>query len=123
MLAPSSTLFSSTITEILISDVVIIWMLIPALPSISNMRAATPVCERIPIPTTLSFAIPPCAAKSRAPISVEADRTGMSPDTLRRAFTDHVQYSRSRDLDGATAFDRYMALALAVRDRLVARWS
>ncbi len=56
-------------------------------------------------------------------ISVEDDRTGMDPIVLRRAFTDHVQYSRSRDLDGATAFDRYMALALAVRDRLVARWS
>jgi len=59
----------------------------------------------------------------RPEISVEDDRTGMDPIVLRRAFTDHVQYSRSRDLDGATAFDRYMALALAVRDRLVARWS
>src|SRR5271165_4517528 len=56
-------------------------------------------------------------------IAVEDDRTGMAPIVLRRAFTDHVQYSRSRDLDGATAFDRYMALALAVRDRLVARWA
>jgi starch phosphorylase len=56
-------------------------------------------------------------------IAVEDDRTGMHPIVLRRAFTDHVQYSRSRDLDGATAFDRYMALALAVRDRLVARWA
>ncbi len=56
----------------------------------------------------------------RPQISVEDDRTGMDPVVLRRAFTDHVQYSRSRDLDGATAFDRYMALALAVRDRLVA---
>jgi glycogen phosphorylase len=56
-------------------------------------------------------------------IKVEDDRTGMHPVVLRRAFTDHVQYSRSRDLDGATAFDRYMALAYSVRDRLVARWS
>jgi starch phosphorylase len=57
------------------------------------------------------------------PISVEDDRTGMHPVVLRRAFTDHVQYSRSRDLDGATAFDRYMALAFSVRDRLVQRWA
>src|SRR4051812_19016028 len=56
-------------------------------------------------------------------IAVEDDRTGMHPVVLRRAFTDHVQYSRSRDLDGATPFDRYMALALSVRDRLVQRWS
>src|SRR5512144_3250590 len=56
-------------------------------------------------------------------IAVEDDRTGMHPVVLRRAFTDHVQYSRSRDLDGATAFDRYVALAYSVRDRLVARWA
>src|ERR1700744_6147457 len=56
-------------------------------------------------------------------IHVEDDRTGMHPVVLRRAFTDHVQFSRSRDLDGATAFDRYMALALSVRDRLVQRWA
>ncbi|MEO7328387.1 MAG: glycogen/starch/alpha-glucan phosphorylase [Minicystis sp.] len=56
-------------------------------------------------------------------IAVEDDRTGMDPVTLRRAFNDHVQFSRSRDLDAATPFDRYMALALAVRDRLVQRWA
>src|SRR5277367_5380222 len=65
----------------------------------------------------------PTLLPSNLSISVEDDRTGMAPVVLRRAFTDHVQYSRSRDLDGATAFDRYVALALAARDRLVARWS
>lgn len=55
-------------------------------------------------------------------ISVEDDRTGMHPVVLRRAFNDHVQFSRSRDIDGATTFDRYVALALSVRDRLVQRW-
>src|SRR3954466_8729960 len=67
----------------------------------------------------MSTTPPPRAAD----ISVEDDRTGMHPVVLRRAFTDHVQYSRSRDLDGATPFDRYMALALSVRDRLVHRWA
>src|SRR4051812_29774306 len=56
-------------------------------------------------------------------IAVEDDRTGMHPVVLRRAFTDHVQYSRSRALEAATAFDRYMALAFSVRDRLVQRWA
>src|SRR5277367_4817372 len=65
----------------------------------------------------------PTLLPSNLSISVEDDRTGMHPVVLRRAFTDHVQYSRSRDVDGATAFDRYMALALSVRDRLVQRWS
>src|SRR4051812_2668288 len=56
-------------------------------------------------------------------IAVEDDRTGMHPVVLRRAFTDHVQYSRSRAIESATPFDRYMALALSVRDRLVQRWA
>jgi glycogen phosphorylase len=58
-----------------------------------------------------------------ASVRVEDDRTGMHPVVLRRAFTDHVQYSRSRDVEHATTFDRYMALAYSVRDRLVARWA
>ncbi len=60
---------------------------------------------------------------SRPPVAVEDDRTSMHPAALRRAFTDHVQFSRGRDLSGATSFDRYMALALAARDRLVQRWA
>jgi glycogen phosphorylase len=55
-------------------------------------------------------------------ILVEDDRTGMHPVVLRRAFTDHVQFSRSRDLPSSTAYDRYVALSLSVRDRLVQRW-
>jgi len=47
----------------------------------------------------------------------------MHPVVLRRAFTDHVQFSRSRDIENATSFDRFIALSLAVRDRLVQRWS
>jgi starch phosphorylase len=56
-------------------------------------------------------------------IRVEDDRTGMHPVVLRRAFTDHVQFSRARDIESATSFDRFIALSLAVRDRLVQRWS
>jgi starch phosphorylase len=63
-------------------------------------------------------------APSETPeIRVEDDRTGMDPVVLRRAFMDHVQFSRSRDLSVATAHDRYVALALSVRDRLVQRWA
>lgn len=46
----------------------------------------------------------------------------MDPVVLRRAFTDHLQFSRARDLNSSTSFDRYIALSLAVRDRLVQRW-
>ncbi len=55
-------------------------------------------------------------------ILVEDDRTGMHPVVLRRAFTDHVQFSRSRGLENSTAYDRYIALSLSCRDRLVQRW-
>ncbi len=65
--------------------------------------------------------MPVSAPSSR--IRVEDDRTGMHPVVLSRAFSDHVQFSRSRDLASATSFDRYVALALAVRDRLVQRWA
>ncbi|MBK8254876.1 MAG: glycogen/starch/alpha-glucan phosphorylase [Polyangiaceae bacterium] len=56
-------------------------------------------------------------------VRVEDDRTSMHPAALRRAFSDHVQFSRSRDEEAATPFDKYVALSLAVRDRLVSRWS
>jgi len=55
-------------------------------------------------------------------ILVEDDRTGMHPVVLRRAFTDHVEFSRSRDLESSTVYDRYVALSLSIRDRLVQRW-
>jgi starch phosphorylase len=42
---------------------------------------------------------------------------------LQRAFADHVHFSRARELAGSTAFDRYVALALTIRDRLVQRWT
>ena len=64
-------------------------------------------------------------AKEETPASnimVEDDRTGMHPVVLRRAFTDHVQFSRSRDLESSTPYDRYIALSLSVRDRLVHGW-
>ncbi len=65
---------------------------------------------------------PPSSGVPSTRILVEDDRTGMHPVVLRRAFTDHVQFSRSRDLDSSTPYDRYVALALATRDRLVQRW-
>jgi starch phosphorylase len=56
-------------------------------------------------------------------VRVEDDRTSMHPKALRRAFIDHVQFSRGHALDHSTALDRYTALALCVRDRLLERWT
>lgn len=63
-------------------------------------------------------------SKDRAPqVKVEDDRTGMDPVTLKRAFTDHLNYSLGKRTVNATALDRFFALALTVRDRLSYRWA
>src|SRR5690606_33179473 len=53
----NSRYFSSMTTETLISEVEIIWILIFSLASASNMRLATPACERMPTPTIDTLAI------------------------------------------------------------------
>src|SRR5690606_13197652 len=53
----SSMYFSSTTTVILISEVEIIWMLMPSSASVRNICAAMPACERMPMPTTDTLAI------------------------------------------------------------------
>ncbi|HEX7668639.1 MAG TPA: hypothetical protein VF395_03605, partial [Polyangiaceae bacterium] len=50
------------------------------------------------------------------------DRTGLSPETLRRAVLDHLHYTCARDRDSASLADLYNAMAHAMRDRLLSRW-
>ncbi|HEX4804128.1 MAG TPA: glycogen/starch/alpha-glucan phosphorylase, partial [Myxococcaceae bacterium] len=47
---------------------------------------------------------------------------GCDPESLRRAFLDHLRYSRGKNPENATTYDRFNALALTVRDRLANRW-
>jgi len=49
-------------------------------------------------------------------------RTAGDPDTLKRAFADHLQFSLGKDEHSATALDRYYAVANSVRDRMMRRW-
>ncbi len=60
--------------------------------------------------------------KDKSRIIVEDDRTGTSIETLRRAMADHLHYSIARFPKVATKHDYYMAVAYAVRDRLLNRW-
>ena len=53
----SSPLVGSTATEILISEVLIISIFIPALARASKKVAATPECDRMPTPTTETLTI------------------------------------------------------------------
>ena len=57
-------------------------------------------------------------------IQVEDERTGMSVETLKRAFKDHLYYTLGKyDESLATQKDYYMALAYTVRDRLLHRFN
>jgi len=49
-------------------------------------------------------------------------RTAADVDALKRAFADHLQYSQGADEHTASALDRYFAVAMSVRDRLMRRW-
>src|SRR5262244_3140576 len=70
----------------------------------------------------------PLSEKSRpeldAPTSARSAwaNDGCNPESLRRAFLDHLRYSRGKNPETATTYDRFNALALAVRDRLADRW-
>jgi len=46
----------------------------------------------------------------------------ISPDELRQEFERHLRYTLAKDPYTATDRDRYHALALSVRDRLIDRW-
>ncbi|MCS7293717.1 MAG: glycogen/starch/alpha-glucan phosphorylase [Gloeomargarita sp. SKYBB_i_bin120] len=52
----------------------------------------------------------------------EDDRTGLSVETLKRAFMDNLFYIQGKFPRLATQHDYYMALAYTVRDRLLQRW-
>ncbi|MBX3228029.1 MAG: glycogen/starch/alpha-glucan phosphorylase [Labilithrix sp.] len=54
---------------------------------------------------------------------IEDDRTGMDDASLKRAFLDHLSYSIGKNAFNSTKLDRFFALALTVRDRLVYRWA
>jgi starch phosphorylase len=60
--------------------------------------------------------------KENYPIQIEDDRTGMSVETLKRAFADNLFYLQGKDESIATQTDFYMALAYTLRDRLLNRW-
>ena len=55
-------------------------------------------------------------------VLVEDDRTGMDPNTLARAFADHLHFSQGKVFETATPHDRFMSVAFMARDRLVRRW-
>lgn len=55
-------------------------------------------------------------------LKIEDDRTGMSLETLKRAFQNNLFYLQGKDRSNATLWDYYYALAYTVRDRLLLRF-
>jgi starch phosphorylase len=51
------------------------------------------------------------------------DRVALTKDALKRSFLDNLFYIQGKFPVLATAYDYYMALAYAVRDRMLQRWN
>ncbi|MEA3154388.1 MAG: glycogen phosphorylase, partial [Betaproteobacteria bacterium] len=55
-------------------------------------------------------------------VDSEDERTGLNKESLKRAFLDNLFYMQGKFPALATQRDCYLALAYAVRDRLLQRW-
>jgi starch phosphorylase len=55
--------------------------------------------------------------------SFAGDRTGMSIESIKRAFLDNLFFVQGKPVALATKQDYYMALAHLVRDRMLQRWN
>jgi len=55
-------------------------------------------------------------------VRIEDDRTGLTPETLKRAFLDNLFYVQGKSPEISSLQDYYMALAYTVRDRLLHHW-
>ncbi|MGC1307783.1 MAG: glycogen/starch/alpha-glucan phosphorylase [Phormidesmis sp.] len=62
------------------------------------------------------------ASSTPLDIRVEDDRTGLTPETLKRAFLDNLFYVQGKSPEIASLHDYYMALAYTVRDRMLHHW-
>ncbi len=49
-------------------------------------------------------------------------RTGLDAASVRQDFLEHLRFSQAKHPRNATPHDRYTALALAARDRVIERW-
>jgi starch phosphorylase len=52
----------------------------------------------------------------------ERTRTGLTLESLERAYNDNLFYLQGRSYEFSTANDRYMAAAYTVRERMLERW-
>src|SRR5690349_2494125 len=57
-----------------------------------------------------------------SPTGIDQDRVALTNEALKHAFLDNLFYIQGKFQALATKIDYYMALAYAVRDRMLQRW-
>lgn len=56
-------------------------------------------------------------------MSIVSDaRTARHPEGLRRSFIEHIEFTRGKNFESSNTYDRYLALAHTIRDRLAHAW-
>jgi|YNPBryunderm2012_1023409.scaffolds.fasta_scaffold01826_2 starch phosphorylase len=61
-------------------------------------------------------------SESAANISAYESYHGLSAEAIQRSFLDHLEFTLAKDRFTTTKLDQYLALAYALRDRLIERW-
>ncbi|QUW00631.1 glycogen/starch/alpha-glucan phosphorylase [Chloracidobacterium sp. MS 40/45] len=61
-------------------------------------------------------------SESAANLSAYESYHGISAEAIQRSFLDHLEFTLAKDRFTVTHLDQYLALAYAVRDRLIERW-
>src|SRR4030095_7496205 len=62
------------------------------------------------------------AVSAQPELQLQAERTSLSKEALKRSFLDNLFYIQGKFPALATKIDYYMALAYTVRDRMLQRW-
>lgn len=61
-------------------------------------------------------------SESAANLSAYESYHGLTAEAIQRSFLDHIEFTLAKDRFTLTNLDRYLALAYALRDRLIERW-
>mgnify|MGYP001809942886 CR=1 FL=1 len=62
------------------------------------------------------------ASKTQSGSVGSRNRSGLDKETVKWSFAENLKYTQAVDKYSATSHDKFMALALSVRDRLINQW-
>ena len=66
--------------------------------------------------------IPDTITSQAGDITTYEEHESLTREAIRKDFENHLKYTLAKDKYTCTEYDRYFALSMAVRDRLVERW-